>query len=172
MFYNTKPQGNTPKFCDNIYLLCLQESFPSLSLIPALLWLTVEDTHCCTFLAELLFLVDCFAWNSAVTIELNLLTSFQECLSTGALVQSSVHHLIPSAAVLFRCSLYFPELSVCDMNPCSFFPLTFVSINTEGICKVVQENPFLKEKCKAIGRFRNILWKWGCSGIHSWTRTP
>lgn len=118
----------------------------------------------------------CGLFVTAVTAETrqiiqNLLTSFQECLRTGALVQSSVHLLIPSAAVLFRCSLYFPEPSGCDTDPCSLPSLMFVSINTEGIGKAVQETPFLEEKCRATGRLRQILLKRGGRGLHSWTRT-
>lgn len=105
--------------------------------------------------------------DSSQTIQ-TLLTALHECLRIGALVPSSVHFLISFAAVLFRCSPYFPELSACDKNPCSLtFPM-FVSRNTGDICKVV----LLEEKWTTVGRFRQILWGWSdrsytCEAEHS-----
>lgn len=110
----------------------------------------VENTHCWPVLAQLHLSMKCSILSSMVTRDTrqtiqNLLSSRHECFRTGALVPSSVHLLIPFAAVLFRCSPSFPELSVCGRNPCSLSSLMLVSMNTEDICKVVQENPSLKK---------------------------
>lgn len=72
----------------------------------------------------------------------NLLSSCQEYLRTGALVQSTVYFLIPISAVLFKCSFYFPELPGYEMDPCSLSSLMFVSINT---AKQSEKNPSLKK---------------------------
>lgn len=113
----------------------------SLISISALSCLTAEESTFCTVLAQLL-LLDCSFWSSAVTTQARIrqfrisLLPF-ECIRPGALVQSSVCPLIPSAALPFRCSLYFPELSGCDTDPCSLSTLVFVSINTKGTYNVV-----------------------------------
>lgn len=112
--------------------MSLRASFTSSSHI-CIIVTYVENTHCWTILAQLHLSIKCFILSSTVTIETpvriqNPLTSLHECLRTGALVPSSVCFSIPFAAVLFRCSLDFPELSVTRILTLCLFSCLFPEI--------------------------------------------